>query len=316
LGEIRYFDVALCEADGTVRAMPNAICLHEEDTGRLWKHYDGRTGNSEVRRSRRLTISSIATIDNYEYAFYWYLYQDGSIETEVKLTGILLTTAALEGSMPAHGTPVAPGLLAPYHHHFFTARLDMCVDGPSNTAYEVHLESMPPGDHNPSGNAWTARATPLRTESEAQQNADPASGRFWRVVNPAVSSRLGQPVGYRLVPGANTSPLAQPDADVLKRAGFLKSNLWVTPYQPAERYPAGDYPNQSSGGDGLPAWTRANRQIEATDIVLWYTFGISHVPRPEDWPVMPVERIGFALRPDGFFDNNPVLDVPVPTCHH
>jgi primary-amine oxidase len=315
LGEVRYFDVSLCDADGTVRTLTNAICLHEEDFGILWKHVDVHTGHAEVRRSRRLVVSSIATFDNYDYAFYWYLYQDGSVETEVKLTGIVLTTAAPEGLTAAHGTLVARGLLAPYHHHFFTARLDMCVDGSSNTAYEVHLESMPPGDHNPSGNAWTAKATLLRTEREAQQNADPARGRYWKVVNPAVSNRLGQPVGYRLVPGANTLPLAHPNADVLKRAGFLRNNLWVTPYDPAERYPSGDYPNQSPGGEGLPDWTQADRQIEETDIVLWYTFGIAHVPRLEDWPVMPVERIGFALRPDGFFDKNPILDVPVPVCH-
>jgi primary-amine oxidase len=261
-------------------------------------------------------VSSIVTVQNYEYAFYWYFYQDGALETEVKLTGILLTTAAADDSSVAHATVIAPGLLAPYHHHFFTTRLDMCVDGISNTVYEVHLESLPAPDDNPYGNAWTTRATPLRREREAEQNVDPMAGRYWKVVNHTARNRLGQPVGYRLVPGANTSPLAQPHADILKRAGFLRSHVWVTPYDPGEMYPAGDYPNQGRGDEGLIAWTQANRQIEDADIVLWYTFGSYHVPRLEDWPVMPVERLGFALRPDGFFDGNPSLDVPIPPCHH
>ena len=44
----------------------------------LWKHSDPRSGRTEVRRSRRLVVSSIATVGNYEYGFFWYFYLDGS----------------------------------------------------------------------------------------------------------------------------------------------------------------------------------------------------------------------------------------------
>src|SRR4029077_11619329 len=115
----------------------NAICLHEEDDGLLWKHLDWRTGVGEVRRSRRMVISSIATVGNYEYGFYWYLYQDGTIESEVKLTGILHTRGLAPGEAPAHGTVVAPLVSAPVHQHFFNVRLDMTVDGDRNSVYEV-----------------------------------------------------------------------------------------------------------------------------------------------------------------------------------
>jgi primary-amine oxidase len=138
----------------------------------------------------------------------------------------------------------------------------------------------------------------------------PQESRFWRIVNPQSRNSLGQPVSYRLVPGENCSPFAQPSAAVLKRAGFLTRQLWVTPYHPGERFPAGEYPNQNPGGDGLPRWTAADRTINDTDIVLWYTFGHHHIPRPEDWPVMPVSCLGFMLKPDGFFENNPAMDLP------
>jgi primary-amine oxidase len=104
----------------------------------------------------------------------------------------------------------------------------------------------------------------------------------------------------------------------MRRAGFTLNHLWVTPYHAHERFPAGDYPNQHPTGDGLPRWTAANRSIENTEVVVWYVFAHNHVPRLEDWPVMPVACIGFQLKPDGFFPNSPAMDVPPPkkACEH
>ena len=141
---------------------------------------------------------------------------------------------------------------------------------------------------------------------------NPLAARNWLVVNPSVANALGQPVGYQLVPHGNVLPFAHEDASVIRRAAFITRHLWVTPFAAGERFPAGEYPNQHPGGAGLPDWTRADRLIENTDIVLWYTLGSHHIPRPEDWPVMPVERAGLTLRPFGFFDANPALDMPPP----
>jgi primary-amine oxidase len=278
----------------------------------LWKHTDWRTNQSEVRRARRLAVSVIATVGNYDYGFYWYFYQDGTIQLEVKLTGIVNTMALKPGESPRYGTEVAPRLMAPNHQHFFGARLDLDIDGQENTAVEVNTVSVPAGEENPHGNAFYAQATPLGTEAAAQRNTNPPSSRFWRIVNESRKNELNGPVGYRLVPGENVLPFAQPGAAILARSGFLTRNFWVTPFDPRERYPAGDYPNQSSGGEGLPHWTKRDRNVAATDLVVWYTFGQTHIPRIEDWPVMPVSSVGFLLRPDGFFGANPALDLPPP----
>ena len=315
LGEIRYLDVDLATPGGDVTTIANAICLHEEDDGLLWKHYDWTTDTTEVRRSRRLVVSSVVTVDNYEYAFYWRLYQDGAIELEVKATGIILTAAAEPGEIPRHGTLVAPQLAGLYHQHVYCARLDLDVDGEENTVVEVSSEALPWGPENPYGSAFVTRETPLTTEREAQRLVDPLSARYWKVVNPRVKGALGQPVGYRLVPGANTAPFAQPDSSIARRAEFMTRHLWVTPLAPRELFPAGDYPNQHPGGAGLPEWTAADRPVADTDVVLWYVFNAHHVPRPEDWPVMPAASIGFRLEPCGFFDRNPALDVPPPAGH-
>ncbi len=320
LGVIHYFDFPLVDSHGKVTPLKNAVCLHEEDFGILWKHTDWRTGQSEVRRSRRLSVSFIATVGNYEYGFYWYLYQDGSIQCEIKLTGIMNTTALALGEKSPYGMEVAPQLNAPFHQHIFAARLVPSVDGPNNSVYEVNSVGVPTGEQNPHGNAFVAEETLLATEKEAQRRVNSATARFWRVVNPSKKNRLGRPVGYRLVPGENCPPLVQPDAAVMRRAGFTLNHLWVTPYDPKERYAAGEYPNQHPTGDGLPNWTKANRKVDDTEITLWYVFAHNHVPRPEDWPVMPVAMLGFQFRPDGFFERSPAMDVPPPPakaacCH-
>jgi primary-amine oxidase len=311
LGFIRYFDAHMNNTQGQAVTIKNAVCMHEEDYGILWKHTDWRTNETEVRRSRRLVVSFIATVANYEYGFFWYFYQDGSIQLEIKLTGMMNTTALKPGEEARYGTEIAPRLLAPFHQHFFCARLDMCVDGQNNSVYEVNTKALDRGQDNPHGNGFVAEATLFKREEDAQRTCNSTASRFWRVVNPQKLNRFGQPVGYRLMPGENCLPYAKSDAAVIKRAGFLKKHLWVTPFDVKENYPAGDYPNQNPGGDGLPKYTAGNRSIENTNVVLWYTFGHNHTPRPEDWPVMPVAYIGFMLKPDGFFDKNPALDLPV-----
>jgi primary-amine oxidase len=319
LGVIHYFDFPQVDSHGKVTALKNAVCLHEEDFGILWKHTDWRTGQSEVRRSRRLSVSFIATVGNYEYGFYWYLYQDGSIQCEIKLTGIMNTTALAPGETSQYGMEVAPQLNAPFHQHIFAARLVPSVDGPNNSVYEVNSVGVPTGAGNPHGNAFLAQETLLATEKEAQRRVNSATARFWRVVNPSKRNRLGRSVGYRLVPGENCPPLAQPDARIMRRAGFTANQVWVTPYNTQERFAAGDYPNQHPTGDGLPLWTQANRKVDDTEVSLWYVFGHNHVPRPEDWPVMPVAMLGFQFRPDGFFERSPAMDVAAPAakscCH-
>jgi len=318
LGVIHYFDAVFTTEQGKPYTIPNAICLHEEDYGMLWKHSDPRSGRTEVRRSRRLVVSSIATVGNYEYGFFWYFYLDGSIQFEVKMTGILSTMAVAPGVRPPFANMVAPQLAAPFHQHLFNMRLDMEVDGPANSVYEMEALPVPPGPDNPWSNAFESVATLLRTEQEARRVVDPSRSRFWKVVNNGSVNRLGEPVAYKLVPGSTPTLLAAEDSSVGRRAAFTTRNLWVTPFAADERRAGGDYPNQNRGGDGLPRWTARDRSIVDEDIVVWYTFGATHIPRPEDWPVMPVEYTGFSLAPVGFFPRNPALDVPPSTsasCH-
>ena len=285
-------------------------------------------------------VSYFTTVGNYDYGFYWYFYLDGTIECEIKATGVLFTSAhpggggspGVAGRMESHREPagasppirrsghpysteVAPGLAAPFHQHLFSARLDMSVDGLANAVEEVDVSGLPVGPDNPYGNAIVQRVTRLPRESQAGRRADGARGRTWRLISTERTNRFGHPTSYTLYPESSPVLLADPASPLAKRAGFAANHLWVTRYDPDHRWPAGDFVNQNPGGAGLPAFIAGDRDIDGKDIVVWHTFGPTHVPRPEDWPVMPVARGGFTLKPTGFFDRNPTLDVPPPSPH-
>lgn len=313
VGHIQYIDGHLISSRGHPVTIPNAICIHEEDFGILWKHTDRRLPESpEVRRSRRLVVSAMATIENYEYGYYWYFYQDGNIQFEVKLTGSLSLGVPPNDIdwTPKYGAMIKPKLYSPIHQHFFNVRLDFAIDGLNNSVQQVDIIPEELDERNPFENGFYANAATLLTEKQAKARLNAETMRTWKVVNSSVSTAVGGYPGYKLVPGDNSVPMASPNSWWRKRAGFCDYHVWVTPFAEEERYAAGDFPNQSKGGDGLPKYTQADRSIVDTDVVLWYTFGHTHVPRPEDYPVMPCAYIGFLLKPAGFFAHNPSNDVP------
>ncbi|MCQ6281193.1 primary-amine oxidase [Bacillus sp. EB600] len=321
VGHIRYFDAVLADGKGNPRTIPNAICLHEEDYGIAWKHTDWRTDDVEVRRSRRLVVSFFSTVANYDYGFFWSFYTDGTIEQEVKLTGMLNTGAVDEDEIPKYGNLVAPQLNATFHQHFFNFRLDFQLDGMKNSVMEINTVPEEKGPHNPYNNGFYPVTTKFKTEKEAIRKMNLESARTWKVINPNRKNFVGQPVGYKIMTGENCLPFANDDSSLIKRAGFLKNHLHVTKFNRNERYASGNYPNQNRGGDGLSKYVEADRNIENEDIVVWYTMGHHHITRTEDWPIMPTAYTNFQLKPVGFFDRNPALDLPKPiekkgsSCH-
>ena len=317
LGEIRYLDAVLHNSKGEPYTITNAVCIHEEDNAVLWKHVDHDAG-AEVRRMRRLTVSSHVTVANYEYLVYWRLYQDGNIECEIRATGIMVTTPVAAGQPHPNGTLIDERTYAPFHQHFLVARLDLDIDGSDNTVYMTESYAEPMGPENPYGLSLVTRNVALQTESEGKQDMNFGTQRTWKVVNTNVVNGLGTHPSYKLVPGGAFPAMFDPESPIFQRATVIGHTLWVTPNHPDERWPAGEFVNQSVRDTGLAEWTKADRQIENTDVVLWYVFGIHHITRPEDWPVMPVDVVSFWLKPYGFFDRNPSLDVvgtPPDMCH-
>jgi primary-amine oxidase len=309
-------DATFAGDDGQPYVLPRAVGIYERDGGMLWKHYESYSEKNESRRARQLVIFFIATIGNYDYAVNWIFHQDGVLEADAALSGIMLPKGVPQTKADGHGAGtnsghlVAARVVAPHHQHFFSFRLDFDVDGRNNSVHEMNTRALPAGRANPSLNGMVMEETPLRTERVAQRRMDIQSARTWAVLNPSAQNALGHHPSYILVPGANSLPYVALPSQVRRRAGFINNHFWATRYSPEEMSAAGVYPNQSRGGDGLPRWVANDEPLVNQDVVVWYTLGVTHIPRPEEWPVMPVSHVGFKMIPGGFFSRNPALDVP------
>lgn len=311
-------DSVFADDFGKPYIQPDSIAIYEREHGILWKHYDFDTGHDETRRARWLYLTYVATVGNYDYALSWVLGQDGSIAVDAQLTGIVLPKGVAEESVPGlggtgverYGRLVGPRVVAPNHQHFFNFRLDLDVDGTSNQLFEVNNKATEMGPENPMGNAFGMEVTQLMTEQSSQRRMDMASARYWVVSNSEKTNSLGDPTSFMLSPGENSIPYLHPQAPVRKRAGFLNSHIWATKFEEGQLSGAGAYPNQSTEDTGLTAWSRDNASLDKDDLVLWYTMGVTHNPRPEEWPVMTSHHTGFKLLPNGFFSQSPAMDVP------
>jgi primary-amine oxidase len=289
--------------NGTVD-LPQSIAMYERDAGLLWTRTDPTNAMRDTRARRELVVTWNAWIGNYIYGFDWTFGMDGTIDVKVVLTGTTLNRGA--GDADEVGAPVVGvddsgvRVSAPNHQHFFNFRLDMDVDGVENEAVETEVRHVPTLN---SQNAFAAVETELT--AEGFRDADPFKARHWEVVS-AQRHR-----GYAIESDAIAVPYSAPDYEPLLRAAFASHSFWVTRFRDDERYAAGDFPNQGAAGAGLPAFTSPPEPLNGgNDLVVWHTIGLTHVPRPEDYPVMPSESIGFKLVPHGFFDRNPSLDAP------
>ncbi len=319
----RFFDAVLADDRGEPYTVERAICVFERYAGDIaWRHSEAANGVTEARRRTDLVVRSISAIGNYDYVFDWTFRQDGVIRIAVGATGVEQVKAVAHATIAEgdgeesrddlrYGRLVAEGTLAVNHDHFFSFRLDLDVDGPRNTFLHETLKTERTAEESPRSSVWVVESNRLATEGAARLRIRLDEPALWRVINPEVTGPVGYPVSYQLKPEANAVSLLSPDDPLRRRAGFTDYHLWVTPHDPAERYAAGAYPNQSAGGDGLASWTSADRPIEDADIVLWYTVGFHHVVRAEDWPVLPTGWSAFELRPFDFFDRNPALDIPL-----
>jgi primary-amine oxidase len=317
-----YFDGLSAGEHGAPKLTSGLVCLFER-TGSdpAWRHFE----NNSVygRPGRELVLRSAAAIGNYDYLMDWRFRQDGTIEVAVGATGVIETKSTVLKNAAGHamdqtgmnalaeyGRFVADNTVGVNHDHFFSYRLDMDVDGPGNSFMADRMVQKLLGSDPMRKSIWIVEHAIAAREQDAIMDIHLERPSMWMFINPDVKGPLGYPTGYEIMPGATAKSLLSPDDPPQKLGAFSEHQFWVTPHDPAQRYAAGTYPTSSKGTDGLGIWTQANRPIENTDLVGWYTLGFHHVPRMEDWPVMPTMWHSFQLRPFNFFAANPALDLP------
>ncbi|KAL3423343.1 copper amine oxidase [Phlyctema vagabunda] len=309
LGSIHYLSAVLNDDKGNPIDMPNVVCIHEQDNGIGWKHTNYRTGRAALVRNRELVLQSIITVSNYEYILAFQFNQAGEVMYEVRATGILSTQPIDEGISVPWGTVVHPGVLAAHHQHIFSLRVDPMIDGPINRVVFDEAHPMPRSDFNPHGVGYTVSETPITTSGGYDLDYD--VNRTFKIQNAGVKNPInGKSVAYKIHVPPFQKMLADKESFHFKRAEFADHNIYVTSYAEDELYAGGKYTNQSRGGTGVRSWANRKDNVLDANPVVWVQFGINHVPRIEDFPVMPCEIIKVSLKPVNFFDKNPALDVP------
>lgn len=310
------FDVAVPDDLGGEPVVMKGAAAYERDSGILWKHRNSENGEVDMRRGRELVLTFMTTIGNYDYGVNYIFGQDGKIKVDAQLTGILLAKGtSLERNPCADGCVplVERRVLAPQHQHFFNFRVDLDVDGANgNRAQELNVAALPKGKGNPDGNAFALTNTTLRTEKSARRSLNLATARKWKISNPSRRNALGHPTGYALFPGENSVPYLHPTSQMRARARFVEHHAWFTVYKDEEMSGAATYPTTAPAGEGLPRYVADDEALDGKDIVLWYTFGVTHVPHPEEWPIMNTHHTGFTLVPVNFHSENPAMSVPAP----
>jgi primary-amine oxidase len=281
LGHIRYFDGWRTSQDGHPVLMKNVICMHEVDQGIGWKHTNFRNNQSSVTRDRQLVIQCTATVANYEYILAFILDQGANLHIEVKATGIVSTMPTRQGVHHEWGTVVAPGVMAANHQHLFNVRIDPAIDGQRNTV--VYEDCIPVTDDpalDPFGCAFRALKTTVK--QPGAYDLDLPKSRVYKIINPKKINRVsGQPVGYKLHAIPSQMMMMGKDTFNYKRGVFASRPIWVTKYRDDELYAAGEFTNQSREDSGLAVWSAREESVENEDVVLWHTFGLTHVTRPE-----------------------------------
>lgn len=317
LGTIAYLDGSHVALDGSATTIPRCICIHEEDAGLAWKHTDYRVGGKmRSARGRKLVVQMISTVANYEYIFNYNFYTDGSVQLETRLTGILNMYCKRPGEdeEALYGVEVAPGINAHHHQHLFSLRLDPMIDGVENTVVQSDIipTSAPTGHPaNHAGNGFQVQKTPLT--KAGGYDWDSSKHRLWTITNPNKKHYASNlPVAYKIHTKDWDPLLARNDSQIGQRAEFAQHSMWLSKYNEEQLWPAGKYVPQSRGivDDSIGPWTKDQHSVEDEDVILWLTYGTTHIPRPEDFPVMPVEHLSVWLKPNNFFTFNPAHDLP------
>lgn len=317
-------DAVIADNSGKPYIIKNAMAVFEQYAGPEYKHADLATFKEEnqSRERRELVIRWVSTIGNYDYIFDWNLSQNGTIKIDVGASGIEAVKGVKTKTMhdktaeedTKYGTLLDHNIVGTTHQHIYNFRLDLDVDGENNSLTEINPKVEKNQEGGPRKSVMVTEQKTVKTEQEAIQKFDPSTIRLLSNINK--ENKVGNPVSYQIIPFAGgTHPIAKgalfsEDDWLLKRVNFMDKQIWVTNYDPNERYPEGKYPNRSKTDTGLSQYTADNSSIENKDNVVWMTTGATHVARAEEWPMMPTEWVHAMLKPWNFFDRTPTLDLP------
>eukprot|EP00262_Sarcandra_glabra_P007199 TRINITY_DN1983_c0_g1_i1.p1 TRINITY_DN1983_c0_g1~~TRINITY_DN1983_c0_g1_i1.p1 ORF type:complete len:726 (-),score=47.62 TRINITY_DN1983_c0_g1_i1:258-2435(-) len=317
-----YMDGVFAASDGTPFVRSDMVCVFESYAGDIaWRHAESPITGMEIREVRpkvTLVVRMAASVANYDYIVDWEFQTDGLIRIKVGLSGILMVKGSpyvnlnqVPNQEDLHGTILSENVIGVIHDHYITFYLDMDVDGSDNSFVKVNIvKQETSAGESPRKSYLKAIRQVAKTEKDAQIKLKLYEPSEFHVINPSKKTRVGNPVGYKVVPGGTAASLLDPHDPPQMRGAFTNNQIWVSPYNRSEEWAGGLFVYQSHGDDNLAVWSERDRPIENKDIVMWYTLGFHHIPCQEDFPIMPTVSSSFDLKPVNFFESNPILGVP------
>lgn len=188
------------------------------------------------------------------------LTNDQSPSTQASLSGILAVKATPHTHKDqikeeAYGTLVAENTIGTRHDHFLNFYLDLDIDGEANSLTKAHLKTVRVTDgSSPRKSYWKVVEEVAKTESDGKIRVNSGATEII-VVNPNKKTKVGNSIGYRLIPGSVARSLLWEGDDEQIRGAFSNYHVWVTPYNKSEKYAGGLYVDQAHGDDNIAKWT-------------------------------------------------------------
>ncbi|ENN88579.1 hypothetical protein RHSP_64914 [Rhizobium freirei PRF 81] len=320
-----FLPATIADDKGNPLTIPNAICVFERSIGDpAWRHFEvfAQTPDkplpAEGRPATELVVRTASEVGNYDYLMDYRLQQDGQIRIMIGATGLDAVKGVASTSMDdataaadtAHGTLIAPNLVAANHDHYFNFRIDFDVDQPVNHFGTMDIVPSKVDPKNPRRSMWEVQHTMPKTEMEARYQLSAMKPRYFMISDPSRKGYLGQEPGWMIHHGdVAYGPFDFAKDPPMKRNAYIEYSVWNTVYDPDQQYAGGKFAMQSDGSDTLPEWVKANKPLMGKDIVTWFTAGFHHIPRMEDWPVMSTEWKTIHIEPHNFFAHNPALTI-------
>jgi primary-amine oxidase len=311
-----FTDLTFPNDIGGTYTRTQALCIFERSNGDpAWRHYaSGRKSVVGVSQTE-LVVRHVPTLGNYDYVVDYVFSPQGNITLRVGATGFDAIQSVKSQNMEspnakaetAYGTLIAPYTVAINHDHYFSFRLDLDIDGTQNALLrDAFVPSATEGSNNRKS-LWTLQTGRYTKEGPIVPDHMTKGGETWRIANQNEKTNLKFNPSYWIDSHHQATSILDAADPPQQRAGFSAQTLWVSKYRPDQKWAAGLYPNLSTTDEGLPAYVSKAEPITNDDLVLWYTMGFRHAPRPEDFPILPTFWHEVTLRPAFFFDMDPSM---------
>jgi primary-amine oxidase len=295
---------------------PQALCIFERSSGDpAWRHYSSGKKDVVGVAQTELVVRHIPTLGNYDYVVDYVFSPQGNITLRVGATGFDAIQSVKSADMEspdakaetAYGTLIAPYTVAINHDHYFSFRLDLDIDGTQNALLRDAFVPSAAENGGLRKSLWTLKTGRYTKEGAIVPDHAAMGGETWRISNPNEKTGLKFNPSYWIETHHQATSILDAADPPQMRAGFSAQTLWVSKFRPDQKWAAGLYPNLSTKDEGVPDFVAKAESITNDDLVLWYTMGFRHAPRPEDFPILPTFWHEVTLRPAFFFDMDPSM---------